>query len=139
MLLQNNKALVRRFVEEVQNQHDVEALDEFFSQDFVDYGGMTNPPNIEGTKALFTAYFAAFPDQVYTIHMQLAEGDKVMTHKTFKGTQAGSFMGLPATGKTVSFDIIDIFTVVDGLITEHRVVADSLSMMQQLGAVPTPG
>ncbi len=139
MSLQENKALVRRFVEEVQNQHNLDALDELFSPDFVDHGGMTNPPNLEGTKGFFTVLFAAFPDIRFTIRQQLAEGDKVMTHKTFQGTHQGQFMGIPATGKQVAFDLIDIFTLADGKITEHWVVADQLSLMQQLGAVPTPG
>ena len=139
MSLQENKALVRRFVEEVQNQHNIEALDKFFSQDFVDYGGMTNPPNLEGSKGLFTVLFAAFPDIRFTIRQQLAEGDKVMTRKTFQGTHQGPFMGIPATGKQVAFDVIDILTVADGKITEHWTVGDMLSLMQQLGAVPTPG
>ncbi|MEA3338149.1 MAG: ester cyclase [Chloroflexota bacterium] len=135
---EQNKAVVRRFVEVIQNQHKLEALVEFFSQDFFDYGGMTDPPNIEGARAFFATNFAAFPDQHFIIHMQLAEGDKVMTYKTLHGTHQGSFLGFPATGNKVSFDIIDIFTVVDGMITEHRLVADKLTMMQQLGALPTP-
>ena len=139
MSLQENKALVRRFVEEVQNQHNIEALDKFFSQDFVDYGGMTNPPNFEGAKVFLAMTLAAFPDWHFTIHQQLAEGDKVMTHKTFQGTHQGPFMGIPATGKQVAFDVIDIFTVANGKLTDHWAVADMLSLMQQLGAVPTPG
>ena len=62
-----------------------------------------------------------------------------MTHKTFQGTHQGAFMGIPATGKQVAFDVIDILTVADGKITEHWTVGDMLSLMQQLGAVPTPG
>ena len=139
MSLQENKALVRRFVEEVQNQHNLDALDALFSPDFVDHSGMTNPPNREGTKGFFTMMFAAFPDMRFTIRQQLAEGDKVMTHKTFQGTHQGPFMGIPATGKQVAFDVIDILTVADGKITEHWTVGDMLSLMQQLGAVPTPG
>jgi len=139
MSLQENKALVRRFVEEVQNQHNLAALDELFSPDFVDHSGMTSPPNLEGTKGFFTMMFAAFPDMRFTIRQQLAEGDKVMTHKTFQGTHQGPFMGIPATGKQVAFDVIDILTVADGKITEHWTVGDMLSLMQQLGAVPTPG
>ena len=93
----------------------------------------------EGTKGFFTVLFAAFPDVRFTIRQQLAEGDKVMTHKTFQGTHQGPFMGIPATGKQVAFDVIDIFTVANGKLTEHWAVADLLSLMQHLGAVPTPG
>lgn len=139
MSLQENKALVRRFVEEVQNQHNLAALDVLYSPDFVDHSGITNPPNREGSKQFFTVLFAAFPDMRFTIRQQLAEGDKVMTHKTFQGTHQGPFMGIPATGKQVAFDVIDIFTVANGNLTDHWAVADLLGLMQQLGAVPTPG
>ena len=138
MSLQENKAVVRRFVEVVQNQHHLDALDELFSPDFVDYSGRANPPTVEGTKALFTFMFTAFPDMHFTIRQQLAEGDQVMTYKTFHGTHQGTFMGIPPTGKQVAFDNIDIFTVKDGKITEHWTVGDMLSLMQQLSAIPAP-
>lgn len=138
MSLKENKALVRRFVQEVQNQHNLAALDELFSPDFVDHSGMTDPPNIEGSRAFFGMMFAAFPDMHFTIRQQLAEGDKVMTFKTFHGTHLGPFMGIPATGNEVTFDNIDIMTVRDGKITEHWAVGDMLSLMQQLGVVPAP-
>jgi steroid delta-isomerase-like uncharacterized protein len=136
MSLQENKALVRRFVEEVQNQHNLAALDELLSPNFVDHSGGGRPPNLEGTRAFFAMMFAAFPDMHFTIQQQLAEGDKVMTFKTFHGTHRGSFRGIPATGRKVTFDSIDIMTVANGKITEHWAVADRFSLMQQLGVVP---
>lgn len=138
MSLQENKAVVRRFVEEVQSQHNLAALDEVLSPDFVDFSGMTNPPTREGSRQFFAMMFAAFPDMRFTIRQQIAEGDKVMTHKTFEGTHQGPFMGIPATGNKVAFDVIDIFTVAGGKITEHWTVGDMLRMMQQLGVVPGP-
>lgn len=139
MSLQENKALVQRFVQQVQNQHDLDALDEIFSSDFVDYGGMSKPPTREGARILFSELNTAFPDARFEIHRQLAEGDKVVTHKTFHGTHRGLFMGIPPTGKEVTFDVIDIFTIREGMITEHRNVSDMLGLMQQLGAVPALG
>lgn len=138
MSLQENKALVRRFVEEVQSQHNLAALDEVLSPDFVDFSGMTNPPTREGSRQFFAMMFAAFPDMRFTIRQQIAEGDKVMTHKTFEGTHRGPFMGIPATGNQVAFDVIDIFTVAGGKMTEHWTVGDMFRMMQQLGVVPGP-
>jgi len=139
MSLQENKATVRRFVEVVQNGHDLEALDEFLSPDIVDHSGMSDPSDLEGIKALFAGMQAAFPDYHFTIHQQMAEGDKVMTHKTFHGTHLGPFMGLPATGKEASFDLIDIFTVDDGKFTGHWAVGNQLTLLQGLGLVPAPG
>lgn len=138
MSLEEKKAVVRRFVERVQNQHDLDALDELLSPDFVDHSGMSSPPSREGTRAFFTMMFAAFPDMQFEIRQQLAEGDRVMTYKTFHGTHQGPFMGIPATGKEVTFDNIDTMTVIDGKITEHWTVGDMLRLMQQLGVVPPP-
>lgn len=138
MSLEQNKALVRRFVEEVQGQHNLAALDELFSLDFLDHSGMSGTPTLEGSRQFFTMMFAAFPDMHFTIRQQIAEGDKVLTHKTFHGTHLGPFMGIPATGKTVAIDVMDIMTVTDGKITEHWTVSDMLGMMQQLGVVQGP-
>jgi predicted ester cyclase len=79
--------------------------------------------------------FAAFPDMHFTILQQIAEGDQVMTYKSFHGTHQGTFMGIPASGKQVSFEVMDILTIHQGKITDHWTVADFLSMLQQIGAV----
>ena len=138
MSLEQNTTLVRRFVEEMQNQHDLTALDRFFSQDFVDHAGFAQPPTLAGAREFFSMFFAAFPDVHFTIHRQVAEGDKVVTHKTCRATHQGPLWGIPATGKSVTFDVIDIFTVANGQLTEHWAVADFLSVMQQIGVVPGP-
>ena len=139
MSLAENKALVRRFIEVVQNQHNLAAIDELYSPDFVDHSGNADLHGIEGAKAFFGMMFAAFPDMHFKIRMQLAEGDQVMTYKTFHGTQQGPFMGIPPTGKQVAVDVIDILTIKDGKIAEHWTVSDMLSMLQQLGVIPAPG
>jgi steroid delta-isomerase-like uncharacterized protein len=136
MSLEENKALVRRFVDEVQCRHNLSALDELYSADFVDRSGMTDPPNLESARRFFGSMFAAFPDMRFTIRQQIAEGDKVVAHKTFHGTHLGPFMGIPATGKTVTIDVMDIYTVTGGRITEHWTVGDMLGMLQQLGVAP---
>jgi predicted ester cyclase len=79
------------------------------------------------------------PDLHVTIHQQLAEGDQVMTYKTLHGTHLGEFMGIPPTGKQVSFDLIDIFDIANGKIIAHRAVVNMLGLLQQLGVVPAPG
>jgi steroid delta-isomerase-like uncharacterized protein len=138
MSLEENKAVMRRFVEEVQCQHNLAAVDELFSPDMVDYSGTADPPTREGAHRLFAMMFAAFPDLHVTIRQQIAEGDKVVTHKTFHGTHAGPFMGIPATGREVTFDVIDIVTVQGGQMTEHWMVGDMLGVVQQLSPVPAP-
>lgn len=69
----------------------------------------------------------------------LADGDKVITRKTFHGTRANDFMGIPATGNAVRFDVIDILTVRDGRMREHWNVVDGLALMIGVGAVPPMG
>jgi predicted ester cyclase len=66
----------------------------------------------------------------------VAEGDKVVTRKTFHGTHRGAFMGLPPTGNAVSFDVIDIVRIRDGQLIEHWNVVDQLTLLRQLGLVP---
>ena len=133
MSLQENKAVVLRFIDEVQNQHHLDAIDELFSPDFVDHSGMTASPYIQGTKELFIGTFTAFPDFRIEVHQQLAEGDCVMTRKTVHGTHLGPFMGMPATGKEIAVTFVDIFTVIDGKITDHWTENAALGIMQQLG------
>jgi len=140
MSAEENKAIIRRFVEEVQNRHNIGALEELFSPDFTDHSGISNlPPNLDGAKQFFTMFFTAFPDIQVTIHDQVAEGDKVVTRKTFHGTHRGEFMGIPPTDKSIALNVIDIFRIEGGKITDHWAIADMLSMMQQLGVAPPPG
>ncbi len=139
MSTEENKAIVRRFVDEVQSQHDIGALDRLFSPDFIDHSGMSATPGLEGTRQFFSMMFTAFPDMQVTVHDQVAEGDKVVTRKTFHGTHQGEFMGVPPTGKQIALDVIDIFRIASGKITDHWAVADQLGLMQQLGVIPPSG
>lgn len=135
----DNKAIVRRFIDEYQSQGDESVADEILADDFVDHSPFGPlPPDREGVKQLFAVLRAAFPDLRAVVRDQAAEGDKVWTRKTFHGTNDGEFMGMPATGKRVSFDVIDVLRLRDGRFVEHWNVVDSLGLMQQLGAVPAP-
>lgn len=133
-------AVVRRFVDEYQTKGDVGAAEELLADDFVDrspFGPFS--PDKQGVLALFAMLRVAFPDLRAEIHDQLCDGDKVVTRKTFYGTNLGEFMGMPPSGKEVAFDVIDIVRVGDGLMREHWNVVDALTLMQQLGVVPAPG
>ncbi len=140
MSIEANKEVVNRFIEEVQNQHRMEVVDELFAADYSDHAsGPGIVPGKEGFKQFFGMMVQAFPDLHATIHDQIGEGDKVVTRKTFKGTQKGEYMGLPPSGKQIELSVIDIFRVVDGRLAEHWMQADLLGMMQQLGIAPPPG
>jgi len=141
MASEQNKALTVRFVEELFNRGNVGIVGEIFAPDFIEREQL--PPGIpdgsEGVKVLTTMLRSAFPDFKATIDDILAEGDKVVIRMTWSGTQKGEFLGVPATGKRVSIGVIDIIRFADGKVVEHWGQMDSMSMMQQLGAIPAPG
>jgi len=131
-----NKAIVRRLVDEGQTQGRLDVIDELFAEDFIDHTPLEGLPGTrEGVRMLFAALRTAFPDLRVDISEQIAEDDKVVTRKTFSGTHAGSFLGLDATGANVQFEVIDILTLRDRKICEHRVVLDKLGLLRQLGAI----
>jgi steroid delta-isomerase-like uncharacterized protein len=137
MSLDQNKLLVCRLVDEAQVAGRLEVVDELLSEDFVDHTPMEGVPgNREGVRMLFAAMLEAFPDLTVDISEQIAEGDRVVTRKTLRGTHGGSFLGLPPTGSPVRFEVVDILTIRDERFVEHRAVIDKLNLMQQLGAVP---
>jgi len=141
MSTEQNKALVRQLVEEFFNRGNTGLADTLLAPDFVEREEL--PPGIprdrEGVKQLAALFRSAFPDFNVTIDDLVAEGDKVVLRATWSGTQKGEFMGVPPTGKRVSFGVIDILRIADGKFVEHWGQMDSMGMMQQLGAVPAPG
>jgi steroid delta-isomerase-like uncharacterized protein len=138
MSTEQNKALIVRLVEELFNRGNVGIVGEIFAPDFIENEQL--PPGIptgrEGVKVLTTALRTAFPDFKATINDILADGDKVVIRMTWSGTQKGEFMGVPASGKHVSFGVIDIIRIANGKFVEHWGQMDSMSLMQQLGAIP---
>jgi steroid delta-isomerase-like uncharacterized protein len=140
MAADQNKALVRRFIDELFNHGNTSAADEILAPDFVEREQL--PPGIpkgrEGVKVLATILRSAFPDLKATIEDTIAEGDKVVIRMTWSGTHKGEFMGVPATGKRVSIGVIDILRMDGGKCVEHWGQMDSMGMMQQIGAIPAP-
>jgi steroid delta-isomerase-like uncharacterized protein len=135
-----NKAIVRRFVEEVQNGGDLAALDEFAAPGYVNHSAPPGvPADREGLKQLTAMFRRAFPDGRMTIEDMVAEGDRVATRKTFRGTHRGELMGIPPTGKAVTIGLIDFARLAGGRVVESWSVADELGLLRQLGALPPPG
>ena len=138
MSVEQNKALFRRFVEEVFNKGNVNTIDELLASDFAEREEL--PPGMprdrEGVKQLTRMFRTAFPDFNVSIDDMIAEGDKIVARTTWNGTQKGEFMGIPPSGKRVSFDVIDIIRISEGKGVEHWGVMDSSAMMQQLGVIP---
>jgi steroid delta-isomerase-like uncharacterized protein len=138
--LERNKALSQRFNDEIKNKHNLNAIDELLSPDFVNHSEVPGFPSTRaGVKAFFSYWVQAFPDLACTVHSRVAEGDRVVDFFTLEGTHRGEFLGIPATGKRVKYDGMHIFAFADGQITGHWNVLDLLTLMMQLGAVPMPG
>jgi steroid delta-isomerase-like uncharacterized protein len=140
MSTEQNKAVVRQLIEEVINQNNLSLGEEIIAVDIIEHEELPPgiPTGIEGTKIMFTMLHNAFPDFKATIHELIAEEDKVAVFMTWSGTQQGDWMGLPPSGKPMSVHVMGIFRVADGKLVEHWGLMDSMKMMQQLGAMPTP-
>lgn len=142
MSAEQNKALSRRYIEEVFNKGKLPLADELFTHNFVDHD-LANPPDFgrgpEAVRKHATLYRTAFPDARITIDDILAEGDKVVFRWTGQGTHKGELMGIKPTGKRVTVTGIDIHRFVDGKIAEKWANWDRHGMMEQLGVVtPLP-
>jgi steroid delta-isomerase-like uncharacterized protein len=136
---EQNKALVRRYLEQTVNEGDATAFDELTSADYV--GHMSGVPTFDRAthKQLLAAFRGAFPDLRITIEDLIAEGDKVANRATYSGTHRGAFQGLAPTGKRFTIAGINVSRIADGKVVEDWTVLDMLGMLQQLGAVPAPG
>lgn len=137
---EENKASARRFLEEVMNRGNVAVIDELTSPDFVDH---TAPPGVpatnEGFKGFVSTFRAAFPDLHYTIEDELADGDRIVQRVVAQGTMQGDFQGMPASGKSATWQEIHITRFADGKAAEHWGVVDQLGMLVQLGFAQAPG
>ena len=135
---EQNRELVRRLNEEFHNQGRIhELIQERFAPDFVNHSAPPGlPPTREGNELFSMAFRHAFPDYQVTIHDVIVEGDKVVTRKTFSGTHRAEWMGVPASGRQISFGGIDIVRIADGKVIEHWGEFDMLGLLQQIGALP---
>jgi steroid delta-isomerase-like uncharacterized protein len=122
------------------NGGDIDGFGEYLAEDFVEHEQTPGlAPTKEGVLEFFRMYRAAFPDLRFTPEDFIASGDKIVVRVRATGTNTGDFMGMPATGKTMEIQLIDIVRFdEDGLGREHWGVADVMTMMQQLGVVPVP-
>jgi steroid delta-isomerase-like uncharacterized protein len=132
-----NRAVVQRFLEEVINEGRLEQADEIVAEDFVELDPLPGQrQGREGLKEVIGMLRAAFPDMHWVVEEMIAEGEKVVTRFTWTGTQQGTFMGIPATGRNVVVKGVVIDRIVGGMMTDSRILMDTIGMMQQLGAMP---
>ena len=142
MAAETNKSIVLRFYKDIFEQGKLNLADELFAADYVNDdphgppGGWPHGP--QGVKMIVTSYREAFPDIYYKIDEQLADGDQVVTRWTAGGTNTGSLMGMPPSGKKVRITGISIERIANGKIAATHVSLDLLGLMQQVGAIPAP-
>jgi steroid delta-isomerase-like uncharacterized protein len=140
MSTETNKAIVRRYHEEVWNRHRLDLLDEFIADDFGKYDENHVPghDSREILRASITAALEALPDFQRTLHDLVAEGNKVVIRYTYSATHQGELFGIPASGNLINVSGATIFRLDDDKITQFWAFNDNLGLMQQLGAAPTP-
>ena len=139
MSTEENKALVRRAYEETNKGKEatMAALDELYAPTYVYHGpGVFGDMDLADLKQMAPAFYMAFPDQHYTVEDLIAEGDKVVCRYTWRATHQGEFMGVPATGKVVTWTGIVISRFAGGKCVEEWGGSDLLGVLQQLGAIP---
>ncbi len=133
-----NKAIDRRFTEEVWNRGNLAVVDELMRADYNGHDP-TIPTGSAGFKQFVLMYRSAFPDVHLTIEDQMAEGDKVVSRWTAHGTHRGELMGIAPTGKQITVTGINIERIANGKLVEGWSNYDTLGMLQQLGVIPAPG
>lgn len=132
-----NKAIVARFNQQFIAGGDMDLFHRTIAPGFINH--TPHPGESDGPDGV--AYFfnhvlrPAFPDLTVTIHDQVAEDDRVVTRKTYRGTHHAGFLGIPATGRTVTFGVIDIIRLWEGRYLEHWAVADMAGLRAQLQAI----
>jgi steroid delta-isomerase-like uncharacterized protein len=140
MSAEQNKSIVRRWVEEGWNKGNLAIVDQLYAPNFVQHEPAPETVNSsEALKQYVGAYRTAFPDLYLKPEDLIAEGDKVTLRFTSGGTQNGPLMGMPATGKKGAITGIVIFRLENSRIAEAWVNIDLLGLLQQLGMIPMPG
>jgi predicted ester cyclase len=134
-----NKAIARRTWEEIFPACDVEALAEVVDQDVVERDRRPDEPaGFEGIKRTMLWLATVFSDQRWEIHDVVGDGDLVVVRATHHGRQTGDLMGIPPTGREVAYEYVHFVRFRDGKAIEHWGVRDDMTLMRQLGVVPSP-
>ena len=137
--IEQNKALVRRFYEEI-DKGNLGILDELVAEDYLDHNPPPFPSEVSGRERLkrdFKLFWEATPGY-HQIEDQIAEGDKVVTRLTSYGKHQGDLPGAPKTGNDMRMTSITIHRISDGKLVEKWSEKDMISLLQQIGVMPAP-
>ena len=139
MSTQNNREIIRQFVDEVLNRGQIDEAGKYFWEDMVEQVPLPGQgPGLAGLQEVLRTMRTAFPDMHWKILEQIAEDDKVVTRFEWTGTHQAAFLGVPKTGRSVTVWGIVIDRLQDGKVQDTRIIMDSLGMLMQLGALPAP-
>jgi len=137
--MEDNRTIVRRFIEETINQGRMDVAVQFVWEDVLEQVPFPGQgPGLEGLKDVLRGMRAAFPDLHFFVEEQIAEGDKVLTRFEWTGTHRGEFLGVPPTGRSVRVWGMVIDRLQAGRIKDTRIIMDALGLMMQLGVFPPP-
>lgn len=141
MSIEENKAIIRRWLEEGWTNGNLSVADELIDPDFIAHvaGGQAIPSGPDGVRQIVTAWRTGFPDGRMVIDDLIGVADKVVIRMTWRGTHQGDFYGIAPTNRQVSVTSIGIDRVVNGKIVEGWGEVDMLGMYQQLGVIAAPG
>lgn len=131
---EENKAIVRDYLNDLVNGRNMAAVDRYFSDDVV----FNDVKGFKQQLARMLAIRRAFPDHRLTIEDQIAEGDRVVTRVLFHGTHQGEFRGIAATGRRVTYSGIAIDRIANGKVVEMWHLANLPALLEQIGASPSP-
>jgi steroid delta-isomerase-like uncharacterized protein len=135
LVTDRNKAVYRRFIQEVFNEGRLDMLEQLLSPSYIYQDAPPGtPPNAEGIKQVVANARTAFPDLKVAIEDLVGEGDKVCARLTTSGTHKGVFFDIPPTGKTISMKGMTMIHFIDGRMVASWVLNDVMGLMNQLGA-----
>lgn len=136
------KQLIRRFVEELWNQRQLDVADAIFASDCVTHQLRSGAPGDAAprgpalVKAHVAGWIASFPDLHFTIEQMVSESDRIATPLLVEGTHLGAWFGIPPRGNKIQIRMFTVHRVAQGKIVEDWVLLESFGVFQQLGIVP---
>ena len=140
MSSEHHEAMIRRYIAEVFNGHDLDGLDQYWADDLVSHWmGQETLRGLPAWREGMVGFFAAFPDANYTLDDLFVAGDKSVWRGSWHATQRGAWAGIAASGRAVSWTVIIIGRFAGGKLVEDWVEYDRLGLFQQLGAIPVSG
>ena len=137
-----NEELFTRYFAEVANAGNLDLADEIFAPDYQHHDPANPDPRPvvgpEGVKAHLASLREGFPDLIFEIEDTIADGDQIIVRWTARGTNTGSYFGMPPTGKPIEITGMNTWKTRDGMAIEGWVNRDDMGLLQQLGVIPTP-